>query len=603
MSELVKCNSGSRADCYAVLGRHMSVWRRGLVAIVVTVSAAAFTDAQPIACDIAKVIGSHGNFAGQFGWSIDVEADVMAIGAPFVDEIANQSGASFIFGRSSGVWREETVLAPSSLGVGDLFGFAVDLDAAGGGLRIAVGAPSWDCSVGPINCGAAFIFELNSGVWTSIGELFPDSSDEEQFFGGAVSIEGDRVVVGAPRSNSSRGCAYVFEFDGTTWNKTSKLQPQLPTEWFGASVSLDGVRLAIGAQRDSDQSSAAGAVLIFELDESGVWQERQKLTASDGGVTTSLGYSLDLQGNMILAGAPGGTGPNAGAYVFERVDMLGSWIETHKLVPSDPSMSDNFGLSVSLRGSLAAVGQHGSSVLRIGGAYLFETETWTQIDQVFPRTPNSEDGYGAPVIVTSDSIIVGAFGDTNPNAQYAGAAHVFLRRDVLSGNVDTGDGSAPSDVIFVNARSGNDCNVITLDSGVPCTISIARAPQGSGAYAFWLYDFRKYAGAPIQYRKNGTTYDLGPGVKALPINNSVTPGSVPCPLTFPTGWTSQSLGSGAAGTFCLNSQPGFPRAPTSFNVIFPPGNFILGGLVTDQNSINSPALNVSIANWIFVRSR
>jgi hypothetical protein len=159
------------------------------------------------------------------------------------------------------------------------------------------------------------------------------------------------------------------------------------------------------------------------------------------------------------------------------------------------------------------------------------------------------------------------------------------------------------DVFFVNGTSGTSKNLVTVDSGVPSTISVERAPQGNGAYAFWLYDFRRYAGAPILYRKGATTYDLGSGVKALPIDNSVTPGSVPCPLTFPMGWTSMSLGAGPSSAFCLNSRPGFPRAPTSFNVIFPPGNFILGGLVTDQNSINSPALNVSIANWIFVRSR
>lgn len=188
-------------------------------------------------------------------------------------------------------------------------------------------------------------------------------------------------------------------------------------------------------------------------------------------------------------------------------------------------------------------------------------------------------------------------------APFAGAAFVFLRGETVAGIVNTGDGSCPSDVLFVNGSAGTSKNLVTVDSGVPSTISVERAPQGNGAYAFWIYDFRRYAGAQIQYRKGGTIYELGSGVKALPINNSVTPGSVPCPLTFPIGWTSQSLGSGAAGTFCLNSQPGFPRAPTSFQAIFPPGNFIVGGLVTDQNSINSPALNVSIANWIFVRSR
>ena len=59
--------------------------------------------------------------------------------------------------------------------------------------------------------------------------------------------------------------------------------------------------------------------------------------------------------------------------------------------------------------------------------------------------------------------------------------------------------------------------------------------------------------------------------------------------------TSRSFASGYA-------KPGFPKAPINFEVVFPPGDFTVSGLVQDMNSLNSPDLNISIANSVVVHS-
>ena len=582
--------------------RACRVW--AVVGIMLAVLAVPSALAEDSPCQVAKSIGSTGYETGQFGWALDAVEDVIVVGSPYSDDIRHQAGQALVFRRVEGIWEEEVGLAPPSLMLGELFGFSVSLDRISDGRRVVLGAPGRTCSVGPPICGAAFVFDdLGGGLWSLISELGPDTRTSEQSFGTSVAVEGDRVAVGAPEASGGLGEVYVFEFDGLSWQERAKLVPQGSTGWFGQSVVLSGDFLFIGASRDTEAGSGAGAVFIFKRDEFGVWSQVQKLTASGGGTTDYLGYSLAVSGNVLLVGAPyGDPGPGA-AYVFEFDGELVRWVETQRLQPSVPELARFFGKSVSMFGNLAAIGDNGNSGDDRGGVYLFDAGTWSECARVLPSPRVSFDEFGAPAVLLSDSVIVGAYADSNEHGDFAGAFYVFLRGKVLAGNVNTGDGSLPADVVLVNGNAGNRCKVVGVQSGVSSTISIERAPQGNGAYAFWLYDFRRYAGAPIQYLKNGTTYDLGSGVKALPINNSVTPGSVPCPLTFPIGWTSQSLGSGAAGTFCINSQPGFPRAPTSFNVIFPPGNFIVGGLVTDQNSINSPALNVSIANWIFVRSR
>jgi len=137
------------------------------------------------------------------------------------------------------------------------------------------------------------------------------------------------------------------------------------------------------------------------------------------------------------------------------------------------------------------------------------------------------------------------------------------------------------------------------------TISIARPPAGgNGNYVLWTYD-----GVPAQpdertllFQSSGAdAISLGIGCRSLPINNTVNPGSCPCPLTFPLGRASQSLAPAKAAVVCVNSAPGFPRYPTSFQQTFPPGVFTLGGLLVDLGSPNQKPL--SVMNWVIVVAR
>jgi len=174
-----------------------------------------------------------------------------------------------------------------------------------------------------------------------------------------------------------------------------------------------------------------------------------------------------------------------------------------------------------------------------------------------------------------------------------------------AGNVNAAPGPI-ADVLRVNGLVGDPvCREMTVMGGVPNTVSISTPPAGgNGHYAFWFYD-----GVPgpadammLQYKpSSGVIHNLGIGCRCLPVNNSVTPGSCPCPITFPRGRTSRGLGPATAARFCLNASPGFPRYPTSFSLTFPSGfSFTLGGLVVDFGSANTKP--ISISNWIIVHA-
>ena len=136
-------------------------------------------------------------------------------------------------------------------------------------------------------------------------------------------------------------------------------------------------------------------------------------------------------------------------------------------------------------------------------------------------------------------------------------------------------------------------------------IEPAPSLSGSGHYAVWLYEGEPGCDdrTPIHLVSGkGQLFDLGLGARCLPVNNTESAGACPCPVAFPTGRTSKPLGAGRASLLCLNRKPGYPRAPVAFEQVFPTGDFVAGAVVQDLNSLNSPAKNLSVGNWLVIHA-
>jgi hypothetical protein len=98
---------------------------------------------------------------------------------------------------------------------------------------------------------------------------------------------------------------------------------------FGISVALDDSTLVIGAPGAGiDRFGQPGAAYVFVRDESGRWNEQDKLTASDGAAGDAFGVSVSVKGDIAVIGAfhDDRNGFQSGsAYVFVR-DSEGGWI-------------------------------------------------------------------------------------------------------------------------------------------------------------------------------------------------------------------------------------------------------------------------------------
>ena len=196
------------------------------------------------------------------GHSVALEPPLVAVGAPG-DQLADNDRV-FVFDSNTGVQLFE--LAPTSLGLGEDFGFSV---AIRGGL-IFVGSPG-DTAGG----GSVFVFDGTTGQ--PIHELKPTPSSIGNLFGMHVAVDGTRVAVNAPFSKTSGwATGSVFVFDIASGQRITELVQNSPpyvdlgsqnwwgTNGFGVGMDYDGGRVVVGAPTDNKHTAWAGSVFLFD---------------------------------------------------------------------------------------------------------------------------------------------------------------------------------------------------------------------------------------------------------------------------------------------------------------------------------------------------
>ena len=172
------------------------------------------------------------------------------------------TGAAYVFTRSGTSWTEQAKLLASDGTSGDEFGRSVSLFED----TIAVGAAHDDSFLG-----AAYVFTGSGNSWTEQAKLAASDGVSGDEFGWSVSLFEDRLVVGAPLNDhngiSDPGSAYVFTRSGTSWTEQEKLTASdaAAGDQFGYSVAVGQTTVAVGAyERDGVNGSNSGAVYVFE---------------------------------------------------------------------------------------------------------------------------------------------------------------------------------------------------------------------------------------------------------------------------------------------------------------------------------------------------
>ncbi len=387
----------------------------------------------------------------QFGSAVAVDADTIVIGAPLVNSGTSQdTGAVYVFVRDpeTGDFTELQRLIGVDTTANDKFGSAVDVD----GNTIVVGAPE-DDSATLTDSGSVYVFvrDPSTGNFTQQQKLESADAAAQDFFGSSVYIEGNTLVVGAPRKNdgtsTAAGAAYVFTRDPDNatdpWSEQQKLMADDASaeDEFGRSVTLNGSTLVVGAPLDNlGTVFDAGSLYVFERDQTrsvDPWTQDQKLTASDSSAGDRLGFSVSIDGNTILAGAPRadstGFTEDGAAYIFTRASADTDFSEDQIINPVFPNSDAQFGTSVFVEGSTAIIGAPGARFLTstdAGAAYHFTRNplsgTWRQQQGLAGSSPQAQAEFGGAVGLDAATTVIGSPKRTLGTSSLAGAAFVFV---------------------------------------------------------------------------------------------------------------------------------------------------------------------------------
>ena len=361
-----------------------------------------------------------------FGFSVAISDGVVAVGSRRSDVGATDDGAVFLFDAGEGSFlREIANPTPQSF---DGFGRAVAIS----GDVLVVGADH--DNTGAPGAGAAYLYSVSSG--TLLHTLPNPTPNFVDFFGSAVAVSGDHVVVGAIRADDAildGGAAYLFSVGSgevlATW--TSPNPNELDV--FGGAVAIDGDTAVIGSYWDDTSGTDAGAAYTFDANSRA---QVFSLPNPSLGAFNYFGFSVAVSGNLVAVGAPfEDEGNVTDVGVVYLVDAISGDVQRTIYNP-EPAASDAFGYSVAMHADLLVVGAYRADdgATDSGIAYVFDALTGDLLSTLHNPSPEPQDFFGYSIDVADGQVVVGAYRKDGNDGEMTdvGTAYLF---DAYSGQL------------------------------------------------------------------------------------------------------------------------------------------------------------------------
>ncbi len=164
-------------------------------------------------------------------------------------------------------WSQRQKLIASDGATYDYFGKSVALL----GTRAVVGAIGHADPSVPVG-GALYAYEYNSPSWALVQEFWADDTVSNDFLGAVSAISTDHLITMAANPGGDSGSAYDFRLAGSTWTQAGKLLAD-DAAWedlLGSGLAIDGDRVIAGAPGRDDACTnnptcESGAAYIFQL--------------------------------------------------------------------------------------------------------------------------------------------------------------------------------------------------------------------------------------------------------------------------------------------------------------------------------------------------
>ncbi len=456
---------------------------------------------------VRKITVPDGANSDHFGFSVSLSGSMLAVGAPDNNQYGSDAGLVYVFERNLGgadQWGMLCKVASSDLSAGDHFGYSVSLELN----LLAVGA--YGEKSNGVSTGAAYVFHMNYGAdwFGQVARLLASDRAAGDQFGAAVSINADRLLVGAHLDDnehgSAAGAAYLFARDHggyNQWGEVRKFTGESEGDHYGRAVAIYGSTLILGAP-DSTEGGAYGRAYVYERNQGGAdaWAWVKTLIGGTAaGCKFGSAVAISHQKALVGASMERADGVMSGAVFVYARDSGGSdnWGRQSQLLAADRAANDYFGAAVAIDGNVAVIGAHGDdpSGSSSGSARLFR---WTgnrwyfeaKLTNSHPAFSRSADHFGASVALEHGWLAAGAprpRGWTSYLQGSAGAPTVTMFRRRPPGQVSPW--SVGQNVIYDDVGEDDSFGTSVALSGDKMIVGAPQDKTDSGyprgmAYAF-----------------------------------------------------------------------------------------------------------------------
>lgn len=355
-----------------------------------------------------------GNF---FGSAVDIDGEFAVVSAAEADhDGVSDSGEALIYQFINNQWTLVQVIADPTPGIDDYFADEVKIS----GNFIFIGTSYQDGPSGN-NQGSVCIFQYNGSTWSFLQKLYGNDAETNDYFGSSIAVDNNTLVVGAHHdkpigSTSAAGSVTFFNYNIALgiWTFDQKIfHPTLLHESrFGVSVSLDNDKLVVGA--NGSNSYEGSAHVYHKLGTSWVWIIDLILSTSEVG--DRFGRQVAIEGDDIVVSAPAkaiGSVADVGIIAFFRFNGI-TWQEVRikELFPNEYNQA--FGSRIDLSNGYLIVSSYQSTSVAgnyEGKSIIYQkvNNNWIKFEEITDPDSSPGDGlYAAAIDGLTKRFAVGA---------------------------------------------------------------------------------------------------------------------------------------------------------------------------------------------------
>jgi trimeric autotransporter adhesin len=494
----------------------------------------------------AELTASDGAAADQLGTSVAISADTIVVGSPQHTVGVNpDQGSVYVYTEPGGGWTDATQTAELLVSDGaayDALGWSVAID----GDTIAAGAPLRGVGANSAQ-GTVYVFTKPGGGWTDATEtaaLTASAGAASDQLGSNVGISNDTITAGAPQrtvgGHDGQGAVYVFTKPGGGWTNATQsavltASDGASNDELGSSVAVSGTTIAAGSPR---RSLNRGVLYVFS---SGL-----SIATTQQPASATVGSSIADQATVSGGDSPTGTvtfrlydNPTAtGPALFTSTKSLVSgtatsagyattgpgtyyWVATYNGDANNPSLSSGAAdepVAVKAQPSVSTTQQPASATV---GSSIADKATVTggsnPTGTVLFRLYDNATATGSPLFTDTEPLSSG----NATSAGYATAATgtyywvATYNGDATNFSATSGNASEPVSVIQATPSVSTTQQPATavIGSSIADQATVSSGYNPTGTVTFALYDNSTATGSPLfsdtQPLSNGSATSAG----------------------------------------------------------------------------------------------